>query len=296
MADAGAPKKKARLVRPRGRRGGVKNRRKTPRGATEHAKLIAKYHTLEKQIARTTDEAERARLVARQQALGGLAVYQDQSLTGSAPVRGGESGKWCVQALRALWPKERGRIRLLDVGAIAGTAYAKWPRLVDVTSIDLHPRADHVMEYDFFAFPVPAADARYDVVGLSLVLNFVGDLHQRGTWHADPGDMLLHAHRYLQPRGYVYVVLPLACVQNSRYMTHDHLRRIFQSTGYEVVRHEDSPRLTRWLLQQIDTPLSPPTSVSPYWDGTVYKKRELQGGARRNNFCILLGGAAQARA
>ena len=293
-----APRKKNKLIRPRGKRGGVKHRPKGKKAShtpTKHAELIAKYHTLEKQIARASPR-ERAALLAEQQALGGLQVYQDQSTTGGAPIRGGESGKWCVKILKQIWPLAR-PVRLLDVGAIAGTAYAKWPTFVHVTSIDLHPRADHVIQSDFFEYPIPSSpEDCFDLVGLSLVINFVGDLHKRGRCFPATdvlGQMLLHAHRYLRPGGYLYVVLPLACVTNSRYMTHDHFRKIVHACGYDVVENEDSVRLTRWLLQQRERPdgktfSSSLTDVSPFWDGTVFKKRELQAGARRNNFCILV--------
>lgn len=90
--------------------------------------------------------------------------------------------------------------------------------------------------------------------------------------------MLLHAHNYLVPGGFVYLVLPLACVCNSRYMTHAHLREILSSAGYGVVRQEDSKRLTRWLLRQ----------EFPGWDGRVFKKKELVRGTTLNNFCIVL--------
>ncbi|WFD04275.1 25S rRNA (adenine(2142)-N(1))-methyltransferase [Malassezia obtusa] len=278
------PARKKRLIRPRGRRGGVKNRKKTPT-VNAHAQHIAQYHTLEKQIARTTDAAERDALRAQQQALGGLAMYQDQSNTGGATERGGESAKWSAKVLKELLQPDT-PLRLLDVGAIAGTAYAKY-RWIAPTYIDLNPRAPHVHASDFFDWPVPPLDERYDVVGLSLVLNFVGDLAKRG-------EMLLHAHQYLRPNGYVYLVLPLACVANSRYLTHEHLRAIVESAGYDVVRQDDSARLTRWLLQQRTPRHSKPgntlleTIRRQFYDGTVYKKRELVPGAQRNNFCILL--------
>lgn len=271
--------------RPRGRRGGAKHRTRRTRIQTEHAKAIAKYHALEKQIARAP-EHEREALRSKQRALGGLAAYQDQSTTGGAAERGGESAKWSAKFLMSIWPFKR-RIRLLDVGAIAGTAYTKWRHKFDVTSIDLHPRAPHVIKSDFFDFPVPAReDDLYDVIGLSLVINFVGDLKQRG-------DMLLHAHLFLRRGGYLYVVLPLACVENSRYMTHEHFKKLVHSAGYDVVRNEDSQRLTRWLLQEKephhDRPLkSSEEARSAFWDGTTFTKRELRSGALRNNFCIRL--------
>ena len=159
-----------KLIRPRGRRGGKKNK------GTSHAKKIAQYHTLEKQIARTSDKEERKALVAQQEALGGLAAYQDQSTTGSDKMRGGESAKWSTKVLREeLGPNVH--LRVLDVGAIAGTSYAKWSSWISATYIDLNPRASHVHKCDFFDWP---RGEKYDMVGLSLVINFVGDLRMRG--------------------------------------------------------------------------------------------------------------------
>lgn len=160
-----------KLVRPRGKRGGAKNRSAT------FAKKIAQYHTLEKQLAQTSDARERKRLKAQQEALGGLAVYQDHSLVGGDKLRGGESAKWCVQVLREL-VEPHAHLKVLDVGAIAGTSYAKWSSWITPTYIDLNPRADHVHQCDFFAWPTGET---YDLVGLSLVINFVGDLRLRGA-------------------------------------------------------------------------------------------------------------------
>ena len=91
------------------------------------------------------------------------------------------------------------------------------------------------------------------------------------------------------------LILPLPCVANSRYLTHEHLRALLSSAGYEIVVTDDSKRLTRLLLRQ-----KPARKLAPagetlrevarhrFWDGRVYRKRELVSGAARNNFCILL--------
>lgn len=164
----------------RGKRGGSKNRR---RSFAAHAALIAKYHTLEKQIARAASKKERVHLQRKQTALGRLGMYQNQSTMGGAVLRRGESSK-CVKILRELYPEPHPKLRLLDVGAIAGTAYTKWSSWIDTTSIDLQPRAAHVAQSDFFDWPVPTSNhERFDVVCLSLVINFVGELKKRGTLH-----------------------------------------------------------------------------------------------------------------
>ncbi|PWN47825.1 hypothetical protein IE53DRAFT_334795 [Violaceomyces palustris] len=285
-----------KLIRPRGKRGGIKHRKASERAVvdqdkkvkrdakassssssstTQHSERIAAFHTLEKELARATDPDEVERIRNEQKKLGGLESYQDDSLKGGDRLKGGESGKWCAQTLTQLLGDEKRTIKLLDVGAIAGTSYAKFESWIKVTSIDLNPRAEHVEKYDFFDYPLPSSEGeKFDVVGLSLVVNFIGDLYKRGS-------ILHHSHSYLKPKGYLYLVLPLPCLTNSRYLNHDHLRSILSSCGFDVVKQDDSLRLTRWLLQRKDRP-------NDRYDGTVFKKKEIVPGVKRNNFCILL--------
>jgi len=89
--------------------------------------------------------------------------------------------------------------------------------------------------------------------------------------------MLLHAHSYLTPRGYLYIVLPLPCLTNSRYLSHERLTAILGSTGWDVVRKHDSARLTYWLVRRSET--------GP--DGVEWKREQVRTGAGRNNFCLV---------
>jgi len=169
--------------------------RRYAKGASEHARKIALYHALEKQISRATGP-ERERLIAEQEKLGGLQVYQQASLHGA---RHGESSKWLMMQLESR--RGRRKTRLLDVGAIAGTSYNKF-RSVAPTYIDLNPNAPHVIKADFLKYPLP--DQPFDVVCLSLVLNFVGAIEDRV-------EMLRRAQLFVHSKGYLYVVLPKAC-------------------------------------------------------------------------------------
>lgn len=128
---------------------------------------------------------------------------------------------------------------------------------------------------------------RFDVVCLSLVLNFEGDISKRGMQSiaraiacidALTGQMILRAHDFLTPTGLLYIVLPLSCVNNSRYLTADRLRAMLASCGFEkVVAQHDSPKLTYWLVQR---------TRESGWDGTTWRKEEVRAGVKRNNFCI----------
>lgn len=71
------------------------------------AALITEYHALEKQLAASKDPLERRLIAARQLELGGLSKYQEASLHGGDKVRGGETGKWCIEALMELQVRNR---------------------------------------------------------------------------------------------------------------------------------------------------------------------------------------------
>lgn len=92
--------------------------------------------------------------------------------------------------------------------------------------------------------------------------------------------MLTHAHSYLRPAGLLYLVLPLPCLTNSRYMNHTRLTSILTTLGYKVLKQFDSVKLTYWLLRSLG---------SSGGDDKVWKREEVRGGGRRNNFCILVG-------
>ncbi|PWN25457.1 hypothetical protein BDZ90DRAFT_223231 [Jaminaea rosea] len=299
-------KKKGKLIRPRGKRGGKKHqskaalaaaaevvkaaKKKAARGPSEHSIRIAHFHCLEKEKARLisgkgSDQGQSAELrlaeIEREQAeLGGLDAYQDDSLAGSASHRGGESGKWLVQQVIKLRGKETVSLRLLDVGALTGTSYSSYS-FINPTYIDINPRASHVIQNDFFDFPLPAqSEEKYDIVCLSLVLNFVGDLAKRG-------EALVRAHGYLKPEGMLYLVLPLACVANSRYLDHGRLQAILESCGWDVLVNDDSARLTRWLLKRKEEVKGGSKARGgPCWDGTQWKKEEIKVSKTANNFCI----------
>lgn len=119
--------KRVPLRRPRGKRGGIKNRKDKSSASTKagenqknaksnskkiattamHATQIALFHTLEKQFAQTEDEKERRKIIEQQKSLGGLQAYQDASLFGGDKQRGGETGKWCAQQLMEVRGKEK---------------------------------------------------------------------------------------------------------------------------------------------------------------------------------------------
>ncbi|KAJ3180529.1 hypothetical protein HDU87_002038 [Geranomyces variabilis] len=283
-----------------------------PRGRRKAStqKLIASYHTLNKKlhaVLKAGDSTAAGSIKTQMEAMGGLHAYQRASLRGGNEKKGlGACGSWLVQQLRAELAELRDseaeklvvvaengeeeveeveeeaktgspatqqklKLKLLDVGALDGGTYSKQASWIDVTSIDLNPQCQTVRKQDFFERPRPTgAHEKFNVLCLSLVVNFVGDPKLRG-------DMLIHARRFLLPRGLLFLVLPLPCVKNSRYMSHAHLLAILKSIGYELVKHHFARKLALYLLRRVEQ-----------FKLQDWTKTQMNPGIERNNFCIVV--------
>lgn len=92
--------------------------------------------------------------------------------------------------------------RLLDVGALKPDNYANFGFL-KATPIDLHARHPQIVEQDFMDIKSNSRLYKeWDVISLSLVLNFVPDALQRGH-------MLQLTYELLRPRGLLFVVVSI---------------------------------------------------------------------------------------
>jgi 25S rRNA (adenine2142-N1)-methyltransferase len=233
-------------------------------------KIINTFHVLQKKLAKEKDPTKRLKLETELQILGGLDTYQKASLLGQSLDRGGDSSKWLLTAL----PKDsmdKPNIKLLDVGALRNNYQTK--HKVNATCIDLNAQSSDVLQADFFLFEPPTdAAEKFDVLCLSLVLNFVPVADQRGK-------MIKRTHLFLKDDAYLFIVLPLACVENSRYMNDDLFCEIVQSTGFRLIQSHKSKKLVYYLYQR---DIARKTDLNP-------RKLELRNGKQRNNFFVSFG-------
>ncbi|KAF9995658.1 hypothetical protein BGZ80_011062 [Entomortierella chlamydospora] len=245
------------------------------------AQLIRRYHTLNKELSKclariesnnskstsglrqgaiqsqqqtATDLARIAEIRQEMDDLGGLDMYQKASTLGQSKQRGGDSSKWLIPILENCHPqldKKAGpALRLLDIGALSPHNYQKYSSWIRTTPIDLNPQDPLITKMDFLEMPVPAQKGDlFDVVCLSLVVNFVGDPTQRG-------EILRHSARFLVPgTGILYLVLPLPCIQNSRYMDHELLVEMMDSLSYStLVSHHFAKKLAYYAFKLDITP------------------------------------------
>ena len=137
-------------------------------------------------------------------------------------------------------------LRLLEVGAVRPDNYRGCASWIDVTAIDLHSRHPSILEQDFLLMDLNEHREAWDVVSLSLVLNFVPDGKDRGTllrphhstpsliplpsdvpglltnsntdrWisYLPPGRMLFHAHSMLHEGGLCFLAVRLDRIEVS---------------------------------------------------------------------------------
>jgi 25S rRNA (adenine2142-N1)-methyltransferase len=253
--------------------------------------LIRSHHALEKAKTQALTEGNTALAAALQNqinAQGGLEGYQRASLQGQSNDRGGDSSKILMQWLQPIGSvlKEHAangkRLQLLEVGALSINNACSRSKLFDVERIDLNSQAEEIKQQNFMERPLPkAGNEQFDVISLSLVLNYVPDA-------VGKGEMLLRTLKFLKEPKYLgslgeflpalFLVLPAPCVTNSRYMDEAKLETIMESLGYVNVTKKLSNKLIYYLWRM----------VSPARPTTSFKKVEIRSGKDRNNFAIVL--------
>ncbi|XP_078618952.1 uncharacterized protein LOC144886285 [Branchiostoma floridae x Branchiostoma japonicum] len=202
--------------------------------------------------------------------MGGLDAYQAASKRGACCHGNTTTSNWVIKQLKKFKVKpasEVKRLRLLDVGALDNHYHRHgW---LDCTAIDLNPQTDRVTKADFFDYQVEEG-CEYDVVVLSLVINFVGDPKKRG-------DMLRHCCQVTKENGHLFVVLPLPCLSNSRYLTHQLFSDMLDCLGFQKLGCHDSKRLSFLMFQRTGKRRS-----------KSFPKQVVRTGPSHNNFSIVL--------
>lgn len=267
-----------------------------PKSITRKAtkSLIGKHHVLEKrrvQAAAKGDAPEEAAVAAEIEAMGGLKKYQEASLQGQREDRGGDSSRvlldWLKDAMiTSSVPGDNERLRMLEVGALSTDNACSKSGLFDIERIDLNSQGEGILQQDFMHRPLPKINTdKFDLISLSLVLNYVPDPRGRGEMLRRTLDFLRDAPcEYSNPTlsslfPSLFLVLPAPCVQNSRYLDEERLEAVMASLGYSKMKSKITQRLVYYMWKR---------------DGEgsdirqEFSKKELRPGGSRNNFAIVL--------
>ena len=250
-------------------------------------RIISEYHSLNKKIDAVLknpsisceDKASKiAVLQAKREKIGGINAYQQASKLGETRYGSFNSAKWVIKQLKAfnvrpgLKPNmtevANDKLRLLDVGALDNN-YQKHGKWIQCTAIDLNPQSSKVVKADFLTFD---DKEKYDVIVMSLVVNFEGDVHKRGN-------MLRKCQKLIVGQGYLFFVLPLPCLKNSRYLNEDLLISMMESLGFDVCISHKSKKLSFFMFRKTRQIQAKVNS---------FPKQVLRKGKNHNNFAIVL--------
>lgn len=183
-----------------------------------------------------------------------------------------------------------------------------------ISRIDLHSQHPAIKTQDFMDRPLPKSEEdKFDIISLSLVLNYVPDAMGRG-------DMLKRTCAFLRrqpsvtgeekgqeldtaptkstdeemeatqndadqpPFPCLFLVLPAPCVTNSRYLTEAHLSSIMTSIGYALLQRKLSAKLVYYLWRWDGWP----EGTSGGKRSRKFAKKEMNPGKGRNNFCVVV--------
>ncbi|KAL6695189.1 putative methyltransferase domain-containing protein [Trichoderma pleuroticola] len=252
--------------------------------------LINKHHQLEKtrtRAIRSGDKATEAKVTAELESLGGLDHYQKASLQGQSIDRGGDTSKVLMEWLPLDELKKRTQpLQMLEVGALSTRNACSTSKIFNVEHIDLNSQEPGIQQQDFMERPLPEnGKGPFDIISLSLVLNFVPDALGRGA-------MLLRTLSFLRADTdttitteplfpCLFVVLPRSCVDNSRYFTDDKFDELMAALCYTRVRSKKTQKLAYSLWRRV---------AGVVKEGLAFSKQEVNPGKTRNNFVMTLKG------
>lgn len=262
-------------------------------GPKHTKRIIRRHHNLLKQKTRLEAEIEQSgsssdsvkqreleRIAEEIEENGGIEKYQQASIAGQDPTRGGDSSKILVEWLKEEQSMNRKNLRLLEVGCLSpNNVVSKCGVFSEIDRIDLNSQHPLITQQDFLTMPVPELEKdKYDVISLSLVVNYVSDKNDRGRMLKLTTEFLSTRLKDSQFYPSLFLVLPAPCITNSRYFTEKQLNLIMNSLGYELVRRKETPRIIYWLWK----------FTGRKQPNRKFKKQILNDGKTRNNFSITL--------
>ncbi|GCE97239.1 hypothetical protein ZYGM_004659 [Zygosaccharomyces mellis] len=207
---------------------------------------------------------------------GGLRDYQLASRVGQTNNRGGDSSKILVQWLQEMGHKSNGLLSALEIGSLSTENRISTCGIFrPVIRIDLESSQPGIQKQDFMQRPLPKSENdKFDFISCSLVLNFVPTPIQRGQ-------MCARFEQFLKTNGHLFVVLPLPCINHSRYMNKDHFMQLMQFLGYSIIRYYEAKKLCYILLRR--------TGIQHQHDDDKFsKKHKFYDKPGFNNFSIIL--------
>ena len=177
--------------------------------------------------------------------LGNLGILQGKLLQGKLLEDNGSGGDSDNDNDSDNGNNARVPIQVLEVGAINTqliVASSKPGVRMTVRAIDLRSTSPEIESQDFNQLPVPSPPI-YDAIVCSMVINCVPTPEERGT-------MLKLLHAQLVPGGHCFLMLPLLCLNNSKFITKKIFVQMLRALGFEVSETKETPKIWFGVLRK----------------------------------------------
>lgn len=218
-----------------------------------------------------------------------IELYQQASSIGHSSQENNSfnSSKWIIPLIKRHFKQQinnKQKMKLLDVGSLCNH-YNTYNNILDIHAIDINSMHPTVQKIDFFDLRYRTLS--YDVIVCSLVLNYIGDKFKRGLMLQRCYDML---HNNISSNHnnnrYFYLVLPKACLFNSRYLTVDIFNNdiMLNHIGFKCTHTHVSNKLI--LLEYVTVNKNNNNNTTTAT--TEYKPNVILKGDKHNNFSIAL--------
>lgn len=91
--------------------------------------------------------------------------------------------------------------------------------------------------------------------------------------------MLQLYYEHLQPSGLLFLMIPLLCLRNSKFMTIKRFHEILMAVGFRIKETKDSPKVSFFCLEK-----KPREEITP----RSFPQKLLVPGPKRNVFSVVI--------
>ena len=213
--------------------------------------ITTQFHKLNNALDDADDEETKNSIKSSLDDLGGRAKYQEASQLSTSFF---STSKWVIGRMQSLdilrgiptkSSKSRRPTKLLEIGAINTTLLdlrAQQSANVTPRAIDLRSSVAGVEAIDYMLFP---PEEEFDVIVNSMVINSVPSPVTRGA-------MLQKMYSQLEEGGYLFLMLPLLCINNSKHLTKSmFVEMVTRGVGFQEVLRKESPKIFFIVLRKV---------------------------------------------
>lgn len=101
------------------------------------------------------------------------------------------------------------------------------------------------------------------------------------------GKMLKLYYEHLQPAGHLFLMVPLLCLRNSKFMTYARFVEILKAVGFFVKETKDSPKVSFFCLEKKAEDVESATRANAS-TAIRFPHKLLVQGEKRNAFSVVV--------